>query len=145
VRQPWRVVLDTEARCAPESTVFAGGLGLMFAAEDAAQQPAGGLRIERVPRAARGLDLGAVLARLAVLEMNEVLVECGATLAAGFIEAGLVDELVIYVAPHLLGADAAPLAALSGICAATSLPQFEFRDQRMIRNDVRWVLAPRRA
>ena len=104
----------------------------------------GPLKIERVPRSPRGLDLNTVLGRLGALGMNEVLVECGARLAAGFIEADLVDELVVYVAPHLLGADAAPLAALTGLGKSGRMAQFEFPDQRMIRNDVRWVLAPRR-
>ena len=40
--------------------------------------------------------------------------ECGPTLAAGFLEAHLVDELILYIAPVLLGADAAPLTALAG-------------------------------
>jgi diaminohydroxyphosphoribosylaminopyrimidine deaminase/5-amino-6-(5-phosphoribosylamino)uracil reductase len=65
-------------------------------------------------------------------------------LAAAFLEADLVDELILYVAPHFLGADAAPLAALCGSSIPKSLLQFEFRDQRLIQNDLRLVLTPRR-
>ena len=71
--------------------------------------------MERVPAIGRRLDLKAVLARLTDLEVNELLVECGPRLAAAFLEDGLVDEWIIYVAPRLLGADAAPLTALTGL------------------------------
>jgi diaminohydroxyphosphoribosylaminopyrimidine deaminase/5-amino-6-(5-phosphoribosylamino)uracil reductase len=86
-----------------------------------------------------------VVERLAALEVNELFVECGPRLAAAFLEAHLVDELILYVAPDFLGADAAPLASLHGLGNPQSLPQFEFRDQRLIHNDLRLVLTPKRA
>jgi diaminohydroxyphosphoribosylaminopyrimidine deaminase/5-amino-6-(5-phosphoribosylamino)uracil reductase len=151
VRQPLRVVLDTELTCAPASKVFHDGHALIFAAIDAPER--GGMperrgtpiRTERVPRAPRGLDLEAVVARLAQLEVNELLVECGPRLAAAFLEANLVDELILYVAPHFLGMDAPPLAAIAGVENARRLTRFEFHDQRLIDNDLRLVLTPKRA
>jgi diaminohydroxyphosphoribosylaminopyrimidine deaminase/5-amino-6-(5-phosphoribosylamino)uracil reductase len=145
VRQPVRIVLDPELTCAPNSKMFNEGNALIFAAVDAPDRRDAAVRIERVRRAARGLDLDAVVERLAALEINELLVECGPRLAAAFLEADLVDELILYVAPHFLGADAAPLAALCGSSIPKSLLQFEFRDQRLIQNDLRLVLTPRRA
>jgi diaminohydroxyphosphoribosylaminopyrimidine deaminase/5-amino-6-(5-phosphoribosylamino)uracil reductase len=145
VRQPVRIVLDPQRTCAPDAKIFAAGNALIFTANDAPDRPATPVPIERVRRAARGLNLLAVLERLAALEINELLVECGPRLAAGFLEAGLVDELILYVAPHFLGADAAPLAALGGSNMAQPLPRFEFRDQRLIENDLRLVLTPRMA
>jgi len=103
------------------------------------------LRTERVPRAPRGLDIEAVLARLVLLEVNELLVECGPRLAAAFLEANLVDELILYVAPHFLGMDAPPLAALAGLENARRLSRFQFHEQRMIDNDLRLVLTPKGA
>jgi diaminohydroxyphosphoribosylaminopyrimidine deaminase/5-amino-6-(5-phosphoribosylamino)uracil reductase len=131
VRQPLRVVLDTELACPPEAKMFRDGHALAFAAADApggSPPPDGGappgiepysasINVERVPRAPGGLDLGAVLARLAALEANEVLLECGARLAGAFVSKGLVDEIVLYVAPSLMGELAAPLVYL-GIDAA---------------------------
>src|ERR1700688_2146361 len=120
VRQPLRVVLDTESTCAPASKIFHDGHALIFAASDAPERSdaseRGGMpvRTERVPRSARGLDLEAVVGRLALLEVNELLVECGPQLAGAFLEANLVDELILYVAPHFLGTEAPPLAALAG-------------------------------
>ena len=121
VRQPLRVVLDPGAHCAPSAKVFAGGGALVFAAADAQpppcwpSRPAACQPSSACRRRWRGLDLGAVIERLSVLEVNELWVECGPRLAAAFLEAKLVDELILYVAPMLLGADAAPLTALSGL------------------------------
>jgi diaminohydroxyphosphoribosylaminopyrimidine deaminase/5-amino-6-(5-phosphoribosylamino)uracil reductase len=149
VRQPCRVVLDPDLRCAADAAVFSDDRGIVFAAADVPDPPPesrhpGSPRVERVPRSARGLDLPAVMQRLAELEANEVLVECGARLAGSFLEADIVDELVLYVAPHLLGMDAPPLACIMGLGRARPLPRFEYRDQRMIGRDLRLVLTPRR-
>jgi len=62
-----------------------------------------------VPRTDGHLDLAAVLAQLAMRQVNEVQVEAGATLAGAFLRAGLVDELLLYVAPVLLGERGRPL------------------------------------
>jgi len=149
VRQPLRVVLDPELRCAPSARVYQGDDAVVFAASGAADpvlEPelfAGRIPVARVPRAAGGLDLPSVIERLTALEVNELLVECGPRLAAGFLAADLVDELILYVAPHFLGADAAPLAALHGATQA-AVRRFEFRDLRLIGGDLRLILTPTR-
>lgn len=99
--------------------------------------------IERVPSVSRGLDLQAVIERLTAREVNELLVECGPRLAAAFIEARLVDELIVYVAPLVLGADAAPLTALTGLDAAGPLPTFEFESVQRFGADLRLILTPK--
>jgi len=78
--------------------------------------------------------------RLAEREVNELLVECGPTLAGGLIAHRLVDELLLYVAPKLLGDDAAPLMYLK---KSGFLPEFEFRDVQRIGRDVRLILDPK--
>jgi diaminohydroxyphosphoribosylaminopyrimidine deaminase / 5-amino-6-(5-phosphoribosylamino)uracil reductase len=173
IRQPLRVVLDTELTCAENSRIFANGNALIFAAagasdghstaarsgasdrRDAADASSAAVRrdesqgrgksidVIRVPRSERGLDLRSVIDGLTAIEVNELLVECGPRLAAAFLEAHLVDELILYVAPTFLGADAAPLATLSGL-GLSSLPDFEFRDLRLIQNDLRLVLTSKR-
>ena len=143
VRQPLRVVLDTELDCAPTSRIYEGGHALIFAAAGVPGRAPLSIEVVRVPRSARGLDLAAIVAHLTALEANELLVECGPRLAAAFLEASLVDELILYVAPIFLGADAAPLAALSGSAALgglAALPSFAFRDQRRLDRDVRLLL-----
>jgi diaminohydroxyphosphoribosylaminopyrimidine deaminase/5-amino-6-(5-phosphoribosylamino)uracil reductase len=145
VRQPLRVVLDTESKCAPAARIFHDGHALIFTASDAPVRSGMPFRTERVPRSARGLDLEAVVGRLALLEVNELLVECGPRLAGAFLEADLVDELILYVAPYFLGMDAPPLAALAGAENVRQLARFEFHDQRLIDNDLRLVLTRKRA
>jgi diaminohydroxyphosphoribosylaminopyrimidine deaminase/5-amino-6-(5-phosphoribosylamino)uracil reductase len=140
VRQPLRVVLDSMLRCAPSAKIFSGGGALVFAAADAPPKRSDDIRVERVARAPGGLDLHAVMQRLAALEVNELLLECGATLAGAFIATQLVDELVLYVAPKLLGADAAPLLQLRGAGLAGSLPAWELRGQQRCGDDLRLIL-----
>jgi diaminohydroxyphosphoribosylaminopyrimidine deaminase / 5-amino-6-(5-phosphoribosylamino)uracil reductase len=148
VRQPLRVLLDPMLSCSIGAKLFHGEGALVFAATDApvrAPQPTqGSVRVERLPRAAGGLDLRAVIARLTELEINELLVECGPRLAGAFMLSKLVDELLLYVAPALLGADAAPLMHVSGLRSAGPLPPFEFQDVRRIGPDLRLILVPKK-
>ncbi len=151
VRQPLRVVLDPALSCPPTARVFRNGGALVFAAQDAAgrgdpsERPAG-VREERVPAAGRRLELAAVVARLSALQVNELLVECGPTLAAGFLEAHLVDELILYIAPVLLGADAAPLTALRGAPGAgRPAAEFDIVGTERFGADLRLILRPRAA
>jgi diaminohydroxyphosphoribosylaminopyrimidine deaminase/5-amino-6-(5-phosphoribosylamino)uracil reductase len=140
IRQPLRIVLDPMLTCPSGAKVFHGGGAWVFALEDAPARADAGHPVERVPRAAGGLDLNAVIGRLTGLEVNELLLECGPRLAGAFIRSRLVDELVLYVAPKLLGADAAPLLHVSGLGGADSLPEFEFRDVQRIGPDLRITL-----
>ena len=149
VRQPLRVVLDPQASCAPTARVFAGGGALVFvapealAAAHAAHAGSPGVRVEALPRAAGGVDLEAALARLAALEVNELWVECGPRLAGSWLERGLVDELIVYYAPRLLGADAPPLAVLPAADDSAGA-HFEFIDARFFGRDLRVILTARR-
>jgi diaminohydroxyphosphoribosylaminopyrimidine deaminase / 5-amino-6-(5-phosphoribosylamino)uracil reductase len=144
VRQPLRVLLDPMLSCPSAAKIFHGGGALVFAAADAPARTQAAATVEHLRRAAGGLDLHAVMGRLAALEVNELLVECGPRLAGAFVASYLVDELVLYVAPALLGADAAPLLRVSGLGASGSLPAFEFKDVQRIGADLRLVLVPKK-
>jgi diaminohydroxyphosphoribosylaminopyrimidine deaminase/5-amino-6-(5-phosphoribosylamino)uracil reductase len=89
------------------------------------------------------LDLDAVIARLTAREVNELLVECGPRLAAAFLAAQRVDELIVYVAPILLGADAPPLTAMTGAEARGSGAGFDIGSLERIGADLRLMLTPR--
>jgi diaminohydroxyphosphoribosylaminopyrimidine deaminase/5-amino-6-(5-phosphoribosylamino)uracil reductase len=152
IRQPLRVVLDTTLGCAPEARVFAREGAVVFTSAEAAPDAAARLAahsppvaVERVPVIGGRLDLDAVISRLAALEVNELLLECGPRLAAAFLEAGLVDEWILYVAPRLLGADAAPLTALAGLDARGASFAFDIMSIARLDTDVRLVLEPRGA
>jgi diaminohydroxyphosphoribosylaminopyrimidine deaminase/5-amino-6-(5-phosphoribosylamino)uracil reductase len=152
VRQPLRAVLDASLGSSPDARVFAREGAWVFASEEA--PPAAAARfaahsppvaVARVPAIGGRLDVGAVLDRLTALEVNELLVECGPRLAAAFLERRLVDEWIIYVAPRLLGADAAPLTALAGLDARGAGFAFDIMSVARLDTDVRLILEPRRA
>ena len=120
VRQPLRVVLDPAliVRAEPQKYSRAAGRWCSLRRAAARRRSAARCASSGCRRRGRRLDLAAVVERLTAREVNELLVECGPRLAARFLAANLVDELILYVAPILLGADAAPLAALRGLARA---------------------------
>jgi diaminohydroxyphosphoribosylaminopyrimidine deaminase / 5-amino-6-(5-phosphoribosylamino)uracil reductase len=90
------------------------------------------------------VDLLSVLESLAELdECNEVLVEAGATLSGSFIEAGLVDELIIYIAPKLLGSDGRPLLGMSGLNELSDAIEFKVESLEQVGADIKVTLRPR--
>ena len=89
------------------------------------------------------VDIATVLQRLAELDCNEILVEAGPRLAGSFMASGLVDEIVLYVAPTLLGETAQPSFALpQPLGALADRARLSFRDVRMVGPDLRVTLRP---
>jgi len=132
IRQPLRVVLDSHARLPRSASIIEQpGRTVQVVTQEEAMASVG-LECEQLvmPASPQGIDLPALLNYLAKQEQcNEVLVETGARLAGAFIQAQLVDELVVYMAPTLLGSHARPLV---------DLPLSEMREQqRLILADVR--------
>ena len=112
VRQPLRVILDSQLRCPLAASLFQleGQVVIYTCSDDVAKIGAfeeSGVRVCRLP--GQQLDLEEVLSALHREEINEVHVEAGATLTGRFIELGLADELLVYMAPHLMGSDARSL------------------------------------
>ncbi len=110
VEQPLRVIVDAQLKTPPTARTLAlPGDVLIFTTQEggsaAAALRSAGARIERVA-GEQHCDLSAVLARLGELEINDVWVEAGAGLNGALLAAGLIDELVIYTAPVVLGASA---------------------------------------
>jgi len=151
-RQPLRVVLDTQLRTPPEARLFDGGGAVLIltalAALDearAAQLTKRGASIESLPGLAGHVSLPAVLERLAELEVNELLVEAGPTLAGALLQEGLADELLVYVAPKLLGPTAQPLVALPELRTLAEAPAYTLFESAQIGEDLRLRLRPRAA
>ena len=122
-----------------------GDVLVFTAAENAHRQQvleAAGAEVLLVPRSNAGLDLGDVLAELGRREINEVQVEAGAILAGGLMQAGLVDELVLYVAPHLMGNAAHGLLHLAGLDRMRDRIELDIRDVRSIGPDLRITAWP---
>ncbi|MFZ0007743.1 MAG: bifunctional diaminohydroxyphosphoribosylaminopyrimidine deaminase/5-amino-6-(5-phosphoribosylamino)uracil reductase RibD [Steroidobacteraceae bacterium] len=146
-RPPLRVVLDGALRTPPEAQLFstAGEVLILTAvpADDPRWEPrcaalaAQGARIETLPAAADGLALPGVLERLGELEVNELQVEAGATLAGQLLRQRLADELLLYVAPKLLGPHARPLVNLPPLQTLEEAPGFALVETQQIGTDVR--------
>lgn len=146
-RQPLRVVLDSTLRSpASARTLGLPGQVLIFAAEgsDGPGLEAAGARIERLRAGPGGLSLSAVVDRLGEMEMNEVLVEAGATLAGRFLSEGLVDELVVYLAPCLLGDLSRGMFGLGEITALSDRVQLRILDVARVGEDLRLIARPDR-
>jgi diaminohydroxyphosphoribosylaminopyrimidine deaminase/5-amino-6-(5-phosphoribosylamino)uracil reductase len=149
-RHPMRVILDSKLRTPPGSRLFEGGGDLLIltipgVADDkrAAALAARGAHVELLPGESGRVSLPAVLDRLAELEMNEVLVEAGATLAGEVLRQGLADELLLYVGPRLLGPDARALIDLPEVSALKDAPAFTLLESQQIGEDLRLRLVPR--
>ncbi len=146
--QPLRVIVDGALTTPPTAkTLTLPGKVLIFTTREAtpAQRAleAAGASVERIS-GARHCDLAAVLARLAALEINDVWVEAGPKLNGALLEADLIDELVLYVAPRLFGEGA---HGMFGVTPLTSLEQswtLDFEDLRRFGADLRIVARPSR-
>lgn len=133
IPQPLRVVLDRQGR-------MPAGAALL-------QQPASVLLVGTAQ--IDGVEtwpydtLPALLNRLRdEKQIRDVLVEAGATLGAAFLQAGLVDELIVYLAPMLLGAAARPMFDLQFMQMAEQL-RFECVQMQPVGEDIRLILRPR--
>ena len=80
-------------------------------------------------------------ARAAQFACNDVLVEAGPTLSGSFIEKNLVDELIVYVAPKILGSDAKPLLEISGLSSLAEATQLEIKEVTEIGKDIKAILS----
>lgn len=146
-RQPLRVVLDSQLQTPVQAQILKPpGRALLLTSSagtrDAAALTDAGISMQKVAPVAGGLNLAEVLRHLAGIEVNELQVECGARLAGGLLAARLVDELVLYVAPVLLGEGARPLAALGPLSSMADRYQMEFTDVRRVGADLKLTLRP---
>jgi diaminohydroxyphosphoribosylaminopyrimidine deaminase/5-amino-6-(5-phosphoribosylamino)uracil reductase len=164
-RRPLRVVLDPHLELGTEAPLFGepgpvlivtssqaverrgaaaaqlGAAGATATPRNAAAEVAR-VEVVGVREGTAGLDLESVLDMLAKRQVNELLVESGPKLAGAFVAAGLVDELVLYVAPHLLGDDALPLVRLPRLEQMTRRTEFRIVDVRQVGGDLRLTLTP---
>lgn len=142
-RQPLRVVVDSQLDIDPAARVLAGGGALVaVAVSDAARAEA--LKAEDVetlvlPNGDGKVDLVALMKELGRRGCNEVHVEAGFKLNGSLVRAGLVDELLVYLAPTLIG-EAHGMVHLPALSDLAQAQRLVFRQVGMVGEDVR-VLA----
>ena len=152
--KPLRVVLDSRLRTPPDARIFStGGAVLILTSEPAAGRDGDvDLKRRRLMEHAAVEAMGAdgsgrprlpdVLDRLGRQEVNELWVEAGATLAGAFLQQSLADELLLYVAPKLLGPQARPLLDWEEIRDLRQAPGFVLLEVGRIGADLRLRLRP---
>ncbi|MGS1080389.1 bifunctional diaminohydroxyphosphoribosylaminopyrimidine deaminase/5-amino-6-(5-phosphoribosylamino)uracil reductase RibD [Pseudoxanthomonas beigongshangi] len=140
---PLRVVLDPGLATIARGRVREGDAPTLYI-HTADAKPPREIAAQRAVAPADGsnFDLRAVLELLGARGINEVQVEAGATLAGAFIAGGLADEILLYVAPVLLGDQARPLFAGLGIHSMTERAHLKIVDARAIGQDQRILLQP---
>jgi diaminohydroxyphosphoribosylaminopyrimidine deaminase/5-amino-6-(5-phosphoribosylamino)uracil reductase len=154
-RQPLRVVLDSKLRTPataqllrePGETLILTSQALGDSDSAQALRDKGaivrGLPLDAADASSR-IDLGHVLCELGERQCNDVLVEAGPTLSGRVLALGLADELIVYLAPKLLGPDARPLLRLPLIESLDDGIQFDLHSTTRIGPDLKLVLRPQR-
>lgn len=142
-RQPVRAIVDTRFEV-PETARFLDGNRVwVFTCRD---DPAKAQRLAEknvevvcLPMQHSGVDLGSMLQWMASRDINEVHVEAGSRLSGAFLDADYVDELLLYMAPTLLG-QGIPMAQLNPLTSLAHAQRFQFTDMTPIGSDVRLCL-----
>jgi diaminohydroxyphosphoribosylaminopyrimidine deaminase/5-amino-6-(5-phosphoribosylamino)uracil reductase len=140
-RQPLRVVLDSALRMSPTARMLQSGKVLICtASQDAGKRTAlerQGAEVLLLADATGQVNLPAVLRELARRGSNEVLVEAGRELNGALLQAGLVDEMVLYLAPKLHGDAARGMADLGELLRLEQRVELAWRDVRRVGDDLR--------
>lgn len=146
--EPLRVVLDRQLRTPVDSHLLDGRAPTLLL--HGASAKADATRFHPAQRACvaeknGALNLHAALALLAQRDINELHVEAGPTLCGALFAAGLVDELLLYIAPVLLGDSARPLLTMPPLAHMAQRWQLQTIDRRVLGEDLRLRLRPRLA
>lgn len=145
---PLRVVLDSQLQISAQAKILSRQSGPTRVLTLNAETPQAGVlreagvEVTAVADREGRIDLAAMLRLLADDNRNEVLIESGATLSGAMLQAGLVDELVIYMAPLLMGDGARGLLHLPGLEAMTDRVDLDITDIRAVGRDWRITAKP---
>ena len=143
--QPLRVVLDSALQTPATAAVLTGDGGTLLCHAAGQLVPAAlataGAELLALPVDDFGLDLGQLMAALATRQCNEILVESGPRLAGALLQQGLLDELIVYMAPALMGDRARPLLSLGLDTMAEKVP-LHIEDVRRVGQDWRFTVLP---
>lgn len=147
-RQPERIIFDSRLRTPPGAALLRqpGRTSIVYTVPDTAREmaleAAGADLSHGVPGPTQRVDPALALAVLGSREINEILVEAGPTLSGIMLQAGLVDELIIYMAPHLMGHEGNPLLHLPGLSRMTDRLAVSVQEVRQFGDDLRIIARP---
>jgi diaminohydroxyphosphoribosylaminopyrimidine deaminase / 5-amino-6-(5-phosphoribosylamino)uracil reductase len=147
-RHPLRAVVDSTLRMPATARVLreAGETVVFTCVDDEAKTTAltaAGAKVLKLPPDVHNrVDLHHVMQMLGSMQCNDVLVEAGAILAGRIIEQGLADELIVYMAPSLLGPQARPMLQFPELERLADRLQWRFLSSEMVGDDLKLVLRP---
>ena len=143
-QQPLRVVLDGQLRTPESAKVLSGdGKAVIYTKKGENSGFGGNVDIRQLSESGSGVSLVSVLESLAAdYECNEVLLEAGPTLCGAFLKQGLVDELVVYIAPRILGSDARPMLTLDGVASLAETIDFSIVEMSQVGSDMKAIMQP---
>lgn len=146
--QPLRVVMDSNLRMPVTAKMLTlpGDTLVVSAVTDSVRSEAlqqAGAVVKCCASTQGHVDLASTLEHLATLGINEVLLEAGSVLNGAMLQQGLVDELVIYMAPHIMGANARGLFLMPGLELMQDRIALDIRDIRAVGDDWRITLRSR--
>ena len=140
-RQPLRIIIDSQLKIPTTAKVLRGEGELIFTTTDNKERISAlkeaGARPIILPSEKGKIDLAGLMQILADFEINELLVEAGNRLSSAFIREGLVDELIIYLAPHLIGNRAMGMLQLPELTDLSEKYNLKIKDLRMVGEDIR--------
>jgi diaminohydroxyphosphoribosylaminopyrimidine deaminase / 5-amino-6-(5-phosphoribosylamino)uracil reductase len=140
-RQPLRVIVDSQLQTPTDAKVLQGGNVLIAFANDVHNKSSellnAGAELLSIPNDTGKVDLNALLSHLAHREINEVLTEAGEGLNGALLALGLIDELLIYYAPKLMGSAAKGMLALPELTQMNQAMNLDIIDLRQIGVDIR--------
>ena len=139
LRQPVRVIIDSQNRLTPELAVFniESEIIIFTTKVDKSTQWPHFVRHIEVPQQNNKVNLTSVLAHLAKLQFNHVYLEAGATLAGKMTELNLIDEYIFYLAPKLMGCDAKSLVNFAPLTDMQNTVNLTFKECVKIGDDLR--------
>ena len=145
--QPIRVVLDTNLRFPVTArTLDTPGKVIVYTCADDGEKIAAlqerGVEIAQVNKVADRVDLKAVMYDLAGRGVNEVWVEAGATLTGNLLGRGLVDRIIVYMAPCLMGDSSIGFAKLPPITSMRDRVALKIEDTRFVGSEIRVTARP---
>lgn len=149
-RQPIRMILDSDLKTPVKAKCLSlEGRTLIFTCStdqvryDALQQAgAEVLHLER-DKNTNKVDLSQLMQVLAKMEINELMVEAGATLNGALLEAGLMDQCLIYMAPHFMGSQTRPMLQTSGLKNMADRVDMQINEIRQVGPDLRITAKPK--
>jgi diaminohydroxyphosphoribosylaminopyrimidine deaminase / 5-amino-6-(5-phosphoribosylamino)uracil reductase len=145
-RQPLRVIVDSQLQTPIDAKILQGGNVLIAFANDAHNQSTqllnAGAELLCIPNSDGKVCLETLLSHLAAHEINEVLVEAGEGLNGALLAQNLIDELLIYYAPKLMGSAAKGMFDVPALTAMNQAIDLQILDMRQIGVDIRLRAKP---